>query len=422
MNELFIYDEIGSFGVGSKDVLDFLKSEKDKPVSVYINSPGGDVFQGLAIHEALSRHKGEVTVYVDGLAASIASIIALAGDKIVMAKPAFFMIHNPFSFAVGDDREMEKESKVLKKVKQSLVNVYKDNSSLSENEIVDMMDNETWLSSDEALKYGFVDEISQSQSKIAACWSFDKKPFFNIPEKLIKNSIEHSSIIFDNNLFDEDQAKTWAEDHGYLITNVFSGDNGIEIQQIEHEDTSDFEVKTYTIGRGVQALAYKRKEQIMINEIDHKNALEQATIKAFEDGKKQGIKEEADRFEDKLNALREAENKRIAEIKDYAFDGQDDLVNQLISDKIGIDESIKALVKNHKENLSKAKEEPETSAEDVKEILNSMEEVAPEASEPLEADAKSVYNTYLSIKDTKERNAYYRANKDTIKKINSERK
>ena len=112
MSELYIYNEIGGYGTTAEDVVDFLKENKDSDIEIYINSPGGNVFQGLAIYEAINRHKGQKKIYIDGLAASIASIIALSGDEVTMGKGAFFMIHNPFSFAMGDEEEMKKENAV----------------------------------------------------------------------------------------------------------------------------------------------------------------------------------------------------------------------------------------------------------------------------------------------------------------------
>ena len=131
-------------------------------LTVRINSGGGDVFAAQAIHNALAKYEGNVTVMIDGLCASAATIIACAGNKVVMPDNAFYMIHNPVvgMFDYYDAEELEKTSEYLGKVKKTITNVYqKRANSLSEDELVKLMDDETWMTADEAKEYGFIDEI-----------------------------------------------------------------------------------------------------------------------------------------------------------------------------------------------------------------------------------------------------------------------
>lgn len=137
-------------------------------ISVRINSGGGDVFAGTAIHSILKRHKASVTVYVDGLAASIASIIAMAGDKIIMPKGSMMMIHNPWTFAMGDAKDLRKTAETLDQVRDSLITIYSDKTGLSAEEIIPLLDAETWLSAAEAVKKGFATEVEEKLSIAAS--------------------------------------------------------------------------------------------------------------------------------------------------------------------------------------------------------------------------------------------------------------
>lgn len=166
--EIVIYEQIGqSFwgdGYGAKKFNSDLKALGNvKEIVVRLNSPGGDVFDGQTIFNRLLAHKANVTIYIDGLAASIASVIAMAGDKVVMAENALFMIHNPWSFAMGTSDDMRSTADVLDKVKDALLTAYTRKSDLSEEKISSLMDNETWMTAKEALEFGFIDEIGVGQ-------------------------------------------------------------------------------------------------------------------------------------------------------------------------------------------------------------------------------------------------------------------
>jgi ATP-dependent Clp protease protease subunit len=137
-------------------------------ISVRINSGGGDVFAGTAIHSMLKRHKASVTVYVDGLAASIASIIAMAGDKIVMPKGSMMMIHNPWTFAYGDAKDLRKTAETLDQVRDSLITIYTDKTGLSADELIPLLDAETWLSASEAVQKGFATQVEEKLSIAAS--------------------------------------------------------------------------------------------------------------------------------------------------------------------------------------------------------------------------------------------------------------
>jgi len=155
-------------------------------LNVYINSPGGDVFAGQTIYSMLKRHKAQVNVYVDGLAASIASLIAMAGDKVIMPENAMMMIHSPWTFAVGNAQDFRKLADDMDKIRDSMITAYESRSALTTEEITKIMDAETWLSAEDCLEYGFADEIEEAK-QVAAC--VDEKYFsryYNAPKELLK--------------------------------------------------------------------------------------------------------------------------------------------------------------------------------------------------------------------------------------------
>lgn len=190
--EIWIYEEIGEDwfsggGVTAKGFQKELSAIKANQIDLHVNSPGGEVFDGLTIHNLIKQHPAKVTTYVDGLAASIASVIALAGDKIVMAENALMMIHNPYGMTRGDAAEMRRMADTLDKVSGSIVLAYANKTGKTDEEIKSMMDAETWMTADEAMNYGFIDEISE-QMDMAASIKFApimaKVGFKNIPENI----------------------------------------------------------------------------------------------------------------------------------------------------------------------------------------------------------------------------------------------
>lgn len=162
--EVYIYDEIGGWGVSSGDFVNELKA-LDGDISVHLNSPGGDVFDGLAIYQALKNRTGETTVVVDGLAASIASVIAMGADKIVMAPKATMMIHDGFTAAVGNAADMRKLAELLDRTSNNIASVYADRAGGTVEHWRDRMREETWYSADEALEAGLVDEVEGRTKK-----------------------------------------------------------------------------------------------------------------------------------------------------------------------------------------------------------------------------------------------------------------
>lgn len=159
-----------------------------KELNLHINSPGGDVFQGIAIYNMLKQCKAKINVYIDGLAASIASVIAMSGDTIFMPKNAMMMIHNPMAGMVyGNAQELRKQADDLDRITQSSITTYLDKAGdkLDEDTLKKLMDSETWLTADHALEYGLCDEIIDSSEMVAKLDPKLFKQFHKIPKQLI---------------------------------------------------------------------------------------------------------------------------------------------------------------------------------------------------------------------------------------------
>lgn len=188
---VYIYEEIDSFwGVSAQSFVKDLQALKSSTIHVRINSPGGNFFDGMAIYNALRQHPAEIVTHVDGLAASAASIIALAGDRVIMGNGSFMMMHNAWGFAVGDGNELRQMAEVLDKITGSIVDIYAKHTGKSDAQIAELLDAETWLTADEAVAEGFADETEEAKKASA---SFDLSRFKNTPRNLLEES-ERSSM------------------------------------------------------------------------------------------------------------------------------------------------------------------------------------------------------------------------------------
>ena len=153
---------------------EFVKALKDVGnVTVHINSPGGDVMAGAEIYSALREHslngRGRVTVIVTALAASAASVVAMAGDEILISPVAYMMIHNPWSMAVGDAKEMRKTAKTLDEITEGLITAYQQRTGKSRDQLKRMLENETWMSAQTCVDEGFADGVYGGEIRAAAC-------------------------------------------------------------------------------------------------------------------------------------------------------------------------------------------------------------------------------------------------------------
>lgn len=142
--EIYIYDEIGYWGVTARQFVNDLKALGDiSHINLHINSPGGDVFDGIAIFNALKHHGASITVHIDGLAASMASVIAMVGNPVIMPENTMMMIHKPWGFAGGDANDMRDYAELLDKVESVLLPAYAEKTGKSTDEIAAMLEDET---------------------------------------------------------------------------------------------------------------------------------------------------------------------------------------------------------------------------------------------------------------------------------------
>lgn len=205
-NEIYIYDVIGPSAlgyIGNADVFDALKEiGKTERAIVHINSPGGSVDEGVGIYNLLKNHPGKVDVVVDSLAASIASVIAMAGETITMTKGSKLMVHEPWTMAVGNSKALRKQADLLDIYQSSIIKIYEDRAKLSRDEIISLLEAETWMEPEDAIAIGFADSIKGCAVEAPVV---PQNTFQNVPEdvrevKLQKPTAKH-----------RDQAKILAE-------------------------------------------------------------------------------------------------------------------------------------------------------------------------------------------------------------------
>jgi len=134
-------------------------------IVIWLNSPGGDCIAASQIYTMLMDYKGKVTIKIDGIAASAASVIAMAGTTVFMAPTALMMVHNPLTVAIGDSEEMQKAISMLSEVKESIINAYEIKTGLSRTKLSHLMDAETWLNANKAIELGFADDILEDEKK-----------------------------------------------------------------------------------------------------------------------------------------------------------------------------------------------------------------------------------------------------------------
>lgn len=185
--ELSIFDEIGGFGIAVSEFKDQFDLVKDRSeLRLLLNSPGGSVTEGMALYNLLASVRQKLVVEVVGLAASISSIVALAGRELIMDEGTYYMIHNPWTITWGDADQLRKDAEVLDKMRGELVNIYTAHSSLSAEEVGQMMDDETWLTADEAKKNGFVkDVLRDTHAAASSVFDLSRIGFRNTPRALI---------------------------------------------------------------------------------------------------------------------------------------------------------------------------------------------------------------------------------------------
>jgi len=187
---IYIDDVISNWcGVSAKDFTRELLNVETANVDLHINSPGGDVFEARAIQSAIAQSDKHFTTYIDSLAASAATTIAIACDNVYMSENAFFMIHNAWTIMAGNANELEKEVNVLRKIDSGMCKDYMKKTGKEDSVVKDWMNSETWFTADEALENGFVDKILPGSKTENNAWDFTG--FENVPQALTKLQAPH---------------------------------------------------------------------------------------------------------------------------------------------------------------------------------------------------------------------------------------
>lgn len=207
--EVFIYDEIGYFGVTAKDFVNDLGKVNAKNLTVRVNSPGGDVFDGLAIYNAIKQHPANTTVIIDALAASAASFIAQAGDRVIMTRNSQMMIHDAMGLCVGNAADMTQMVDLLDKNSNNIADIYAQRAGGTVEEWRSRMQAETWYSANEAVAAGLADEVLGDSQESTDSWDLS---IFNYagrdvaPEPVISDTneqVQEFQFSFSPDLFRE---------------------------------------------------------------------------------------------------------------------------------------------------------------------------------------------------------------------------
>jgi ATP-dependent protease ClpP protease subunit len=252
--ELFVYGDISDSAywdeVGAKEFVADLSKVTSNDITVRINSGGGSVFAGFAMYNSLKQHKANITVRVDGLAGSAASIVAMAGDKIIMPLGSMMFIHNSWTYAAGNASELSDYADMLKKIDASMLEVYKAKTGLDEKAIKDLMDKDSWLTAFEAKELGFATDVEDIQ--IAASLEGKNLVFGSVKhnyDKLPKNGLKidiGASIEANTNqkkeiemTFDEVKAK-FSNDIKALTDEAYL--NGVKAENQRLKEIDDLEV------------------------------------------------------------------------------------------------------------------------------------------------------------------------------------
>ena len=276
--DVYLFNDIGTFGITAQSFIDEIKEYDNKELNIHINSLGGEVFEGMAIYSIIQRRKAKTTVYIEGIAASIASVIALAADEVIMSENSLLMIHNAWGGTQGDAEDMRKQADVLDKITNEIAEVYIKKTKLPYDRVVEMMDEETWLTAEEAVALGFVDSISEP-IKVAA--KYDVSRFKNITNKKVETILS----LTEKKQKMTEELKTWFNSKvDEIIAKVKADGNEaretaepveVEVKLADNEEImnkiSEFETTISTLNNSISEL--EGEKETLTEELNSVNAL-----------------------------------------------------------------------------------------------------------------------------------------------------
>ena len=196
--EILVYDAVGWPWLPAEMLVDKMNEYKGRPLVFGINSPGGDVIDSIAIYQAMKRHDATVRTRIDSIAASSASVIALGGEEVLAYKSSTFMVHNPWTIAIGNAYDMEEVRDILKMFGSQFLDIYLDKASIGKRAIKALMDGKekrdgTWMEASEAKEHGFIDRIIDGESKVKARLSMPL--FAGMPDDVFKQGNQKATDI-----------------------------------------------------------------------------------------------------------------------------------------------------------------------------------------------------------------------------------
>lgn len=278
-----------------------LNQYQNMDITVWINSPGGDVFAAAGIYNALKEHSGKVTIKIDGMAMSAASVIAMAGDEILMSPVSIIMIHNPLSQVQGYASDMRKAADVLDIVKETIINAYTAKTGRSESEISDLMDQESWMSANEAIKQGFADGVlylpqDNGQNQNVMNFAFNRIAIQNS----VNDSIKHFFAFEKNNKLKNAQDKCQCSECSQDEEDCKCTECGLCPGCCDNPSccgcNCDNEGCSKSSVSNCGNIIIKNKEENVVDLKELKNKYPDIYKAAYEEGKADGIKDEQQRL------------------------------------------------------------------------------------------------------------------------------
>ncbi len=316
--DIYIYGDIASMDWWDSDVTPTkIKETLDninniKQLNIHINSYGGEVFAGNAIVNIFDnfkkKNKCQAHVYIEGIAASMSSGIAMVGDKVYMSANSLFMLHKPLSMIVGNANDMQKEIEVLDKVEETLVSNYMRKFNGTEEELRQMLSDETWLTSDEAQRYGFVDEITESTQMVASAkgvkvkdTEFENSKVVNLLKEKYANKIEEKEVnnmkfVYDEKLKEFGVEENLCKDLNIAVDKVFEIANAVKEYTIsnipQNEDKFQLVVDSLETDEKITVENLISYAKLGMNPVVDKVMQEKADFydKIFEEEKEKAIK------------------------------------------------------------------------------------------------------------------------------------
>ena len=277
VSDIYLFNDIGTFGITAQSFIDEIKEYEDRELNIHINSLGGEVFEGMAIYSIIQRRTSKTTVYIEGIAASIASVIALAADEVIMSENSLLMIHNAWGGTQGEAKDMRKQAEILEKITNEIAEVYVKKTKIPYNEIVEMMDEETWLTAEEAVALGFVDSISEP---IQVAAKYDVSKYKNITNKKVERIL---SLTKKREIKMTEELKTWFNSKvEEIIAKVKDGKGvetaesvNVEVTLADNEEIinkfSDLDGKVSSLNNSIAEL--EGEKETLVTEVARMNAL-----------------------------------------------------------------------------------------------------------------------------------------------------